>query len=128
MHRAACASTGVRRVWDDEPAGVSDGVAVRPSRRTEGCSEDACCSFPAGPVAALAAGDGERRGGPPTGAVWVTRAARAARRSARAPRASDMDSTKRWDADQRKEDFGAPLPGAPNVGFRVSGKSSRFEH
>ncbi len=69
MHSAACASTGARRAWDDEPAGVSDGVAVRPSRRTEGCSEDAYCSFPAGPVAALAAGDGERRGGPPTGAV-----------------------------------------------------------
>ena len=77
---------------DDEPAGVSDGVAVRPSRRTEGCSEDACCSFPAGPVAALAAGDGERRGRPPTGAVWATRVARAARRSARARRASDMDA------------------------------------
>ena len=69
MHRAACASTGARRAWDDEPARVSDGVAVRPSRRTEGCSEDACYLFPAGPVAALAAGDGERRGGPPTGAV-----------------------------------------------------------
>ena len=69
MHRVACASTGARRAWDDEPAGVSDGVAVRPSRRTEGCREDACFSFPAGPVVALAAGDGERRGGPPTGAV-----------------------------------------------------------
>lgn len=50
---------GARRVCDDEPAGVSDGVAVRPSRRTEGCSDDACCSFPAGPVAAWAARDGE---------------------------------------------------------------------
>ena len=57
------------RSRDDEPAGVSNGVAVRPSRRTEGCSEDACCSFPAGPVAALAAGDGERQGGPSIGAV-----------------------------------------------------------
>ena len=69
MHRASCVSTGARRAWDDEPAGVSDGVAVRPSRRTEGCSEDACCLFPAGLAAALAAGDAERRGGPPTGAV-----------------------------------------------------------
>ena len=59
MHRAACVATGARRAWDDEPAGVSDGVAVRPSRHTEGCSKDACCAFPAGPVAALAAGDGE---------------------------------------------------------------------
>ena len=59
MHRAACASTGARWAWDDEPARVSNGVAVRPSRRTEGCNEDACCSFPTEPVAALAAGDGE---------------------------------------------------------------------
>ena len=93
MSSAACAAVGVRRAWDDEPAGVSDGVVVRPSRRTEGCSEDACCSFPAGPVAVLAAGDGERRGHPPTGAVWATRLARAAQGSARARRASAMDST-----------------------------------
>ena len=45
--------------WDDEPAGVSDGVAVRPSCRTEGWSDEACCLFPVGPVAALVAGDGE---------------------------------------------------------------------
>ena len=69
MHSAACTSVGARRAWDDEPAGVSDGVAVRPSRRTEGCSDEACCLFPAGPVAALAAGDGERWGGPLRGAV-----------------------------------------------------------
>ena len=69
MRSAARASMGVRRAWEEELAGVSDGVVVRPSRRTEGCREDACCSFPAGPVVALAAGDGERRGGPPTGAV-----------------------------------------------------------
>ena len=69
MSSAACASMGARRAWDDEPAGVNDRVAVRPSRQKEGCSEDACCSFPAGLVTALAAGDGERRGGPPTGAV-----------------------------------------------------------
>ena len=69
MSSAACASVGARRAWDDKPAGVSDGVAVRPSRRTEGCSEDACCSFPAGPVTTLVVGDGERQGGPPTGVV-----------------------------------------------------------
>src|SRR3954470_16881017 len=39
------------------------------------------------------AGDGERRGRPPTGAVWATGEARAARRSAWARRASDMDAT-----------------------------------
>ena len=39
-----------------------------------------------------------------------------------------MDATKRWDADQRKEDFGAPLPAAPNVRFLVLGKPLRFEH
>ena len=73
-------------------AGASEGVAVRPSRLMDGCWDDACCSLPAGPVAALMAGDGERRGRPPTGAVWATREARAARRSARARRASDMDA------------------------------------
>ena len=60
MRSAACASMEARCAWDEESAGVSDGVAVRPSCRTDGCSEDACCSFPAGPVATLAAGDGER--------------------------------------------------------------------
>ena len=69
MSSAACASVGARRAWDDEPAGVSDGVAVRPSRRTEGCSDEDCCSCPAGPVAALAAGEGEWRGGVPADAV-----------------------------------------------------------
>src|SRR3954462_9560077 len=38
-------------------------------------------------------GDGERRGRPPTVAVWATREAMAARRSARARRASDMAAT-----------------------------------
>ena len=69
MSSAACASVGAGQAWDNEPAGVSDGVAVRPSRHTEGCSDEAYCSCPTGPVAALAAGDGERWGGPPTGAV-----------------------------------------------------------
>ena len=78
MSSAAGAAVGARRAWDDEPAGVSDGVAVRPSRRTEGCSDDTCFSFPAGPVAAWVAGDGEQRGSPPTGAVWAMWAARAA--------------------------------------------------
>ena len=47
-------------MWDDEAAGVSDGVAVRLSHHTEGCWDEACCSFPAGPVAVLAASDRER--------------------------------------------------------------------
>ena len=67
MSSAACASAGLRQAWDDEPAGVSDGVVVRLSLRTEGCSDEASCSFPVGPVAVLVAGDGERRGGPPFG-------------------------------------------------------------
>ena len=54
----ACTSVGARRVCDDELAEVSDGVA--PSHHTQGCSDEACYSFPTGPVAALAAGDGER--------------------------------------------------------------------
>ena len=58
----ACASVGARRAWDDEAAGASDGVAVWPSRCTEGCWDEACCSFPAGPVAVLAGGDGRRLG------------------------------------------------------------------
>ena len=32
------------------------------------------------------------------------------------------------DADRCEESFGAPLPGAPNVGFRVPAKPLRFEH
>ena len=56
MRSAACASMGARCEWDEQPARVIDGVAVRPPCRTDGCSEDTCCSFPAGPVAA---GDGE---------------------------------------------------------------------
>ena len=116
----ACAYVGARRAWDDEPAGVSDGVAVRPSRRTEGCSDEACCSFPAGPVAALAAGNGERRGHPPTVAVWATRAARAARCSARARGVSAMDTT-----EDRMRNSGRKIPLYPylarqmsDVGFR----------
>ena len=81
-----------RGARDEEPAGVGEGVAVRPSCLTEGCWDEACYSFPAGPVVAWAVGDGERRGRPPTGAVWATREAMAARRSARARRASDMDA------------------------------------
>ena len=30
--------------------------------------------------------------------------------------------------ERQKESFGAPLPGAPNVGSRVPAKPSRFEH
>src|SRR3954464_14806264 len=108
------APVGARRAWDDEAAGVSDGVAVRPSRRTEGCWDEACCSFPAGPVAALAAGDGERRGRPPTGAVSATRVARAARRE---PDERQPWTRRKITREQRKKSFGAPLPGAPNVGF-----------
>ena len=39
-----------------------------------------------------------------------------------------MDATKQWDVDRRKESFGTPLPGAPNVGFRVPAKPLRFKH
>ena len=86
-------------------------MAVRPSRRTEGCWEEACCSFPAGPVAALAAGDRERRGGPPTAP------------SGRDRRASAMDTTEdhtriaeerfrrtpTWRAKCQISGFGRPL-------------------
>ena len=34
---------------------------------------------------------------------------------------------KQWSAGRREEDFSAPLPGAPNVGYRVLAKPLRFE-
>ena len=118
---------GARRAWDDEAAGVSDGVAVRPSRRTEGCWDEACCSFPAGPVAALVAGDGERRGRPPTGAFWATRVARAARRSARARRASAMDTTE--DHTRTVEErFRRTPTWRAKCQISGSGRPLRFEH
>ena len=76
----------------------------------------------------MAAGDGERWGGLPTGAVRTTRVARAARRSARVRHASAMETMERGDAERRKGSFSAPVPGAPNVGSRVLAKPSRFEH
>ena len=93
MMSAAQASMAARDARDEELAGVSEGVAVRPSHLMDGCWDDACCSFPAGPVAALTTGDVERRGRPPTGAVWATREARVARCSVRTRRASDMVAT-----------------------------------
>jgi hypothetical protein len=45
MSCAACEFAGPRRAWEDETAtGVSDGVAVRPSCRTKGGSNESCCS------------------------------------------------------------------------------------
>ena len=41
MNSATYASVGARRSWADELAVVSDGVAVGPSRRTEGCIDEA---------------------------------------------------------------------------------------
>ena len=122
-----CVSVGARQAWDDEVAGVSDGVAVRPSRRTEGCWEEACCSFPAGSVAALAAGDGERRGRPPTGAVWATRVARAARRSTRARRASAMDTTEDH-TRTAEERFRCTTTWRAKCRISGSGRPLRFEH
>ena len=70
MSKAACVFAGPQRAWEDEAAGFSDGEAVRPSWRMEGCSEEAYCSWPAGPMAAFATGDGGWRGQPsPTGAA-----------------------------------------------------------
>ena len=127
MSSAACMSVGERQAWDDEPAGVSDGVAVCPSCHTEGCSNEACCSFPAEPVAALAAGEGEWQGGLPTGAVWATRAARAARRSVRARRASAMDTTE--DHTRRAEErFQCTPTWRAKCRISGSGRPLRFEH
>ena len=61
MSSTASGSVGARRVRDDEPARVSNGVVVRLSHYLKGCSDEACCSWPAGPVAALATEDGARR-------------------------------------------------------------------
>ena len=118
---------GARRAWDDEPDGVRDGVEVRPSHRTEGCRDEAYCSFPAGPVAVLAAGDGERWGRPPTGAVWATRAARADRRSARARRASDMDTTEDH-TRPAEERFRRTPTWRTKCQISGSGRPLRFEH
>ena len=115
MMSAARASMAARGAHDDEPAGVSEGVAVRPSRLMDGCWDDACCSFPIGPVAALTAGDGELRGRPPTGAVWATWEARAARRSARARRASDMDAV----VGEERDD-GRQIPAHPYLARQMS--------
>ena len=127
MSSTACVSVGVRRSWDDEPTGGNDGVAVRPSRRTEGCSEDACCSFPTGPVAVLMAGDGERRGWPPKGAVWATREARAARRSARA---HERLTWIRWSVKNRalEDEFRRTPTWRAKCRISGSGRPSRFEH
>ena len=61
MSRVAYVSNWPRRTWDDEAATVSDGVAVRLSRRTDGCNDEACCSWPAGPVATFATREGARQ-------------------------------------------------------------------
>src|SRR3954466_9252981 len=61
------------------------------------------------------AGDGERRGRPPTGAVWATREAMAARRSARARRASDMDTTVRGERSG-----GRRIPAQPYLARQMS--------
>jgi hypothetical protein len=97
MSHAACEFAGPRQAREDEEAaGVSDGVAVQPSRRDGSGSKESCCSWMTGPVAASAAGDGGRQGMPSLGgAVWATRAALAARRSARTRRASDMKAVRR---------------------------------
>ena len=90
-------------------------MAVRPSRRTEGCRDDACCSFPAGPMVALTEGDGERRRHPPTGAFCATRVARVARRSARAQQASNMDET-----DGETQGAGRRIPVHPYLARQMS--------
>ena len=48
MSSVACASLGARRTWDDDLAGVSDGVPVRPSRHTEGAARTLATRFPPG--------------------------------------------------------------------------------
>ena len=58
----------------------------------------------------------------------MTRVARAARRLVRARRASAMNLVECQNTDRREESFSAPLPGAPNVGFRVPAKPLRFKH
>src|SRR3954471_13375211 len=78
-------------------------------------------------MATLAAGDGERRGGPLTGAVWATWVARAARRSARARRASAMDTTE--DQARTTEERFQRTP-TWRAKCRISGsvRPLRFEH
>ena len=66
-------------------------------------------------MAALTAGNGERQGWRPTGAVWATREARAARRSARARPASDMDAMV-----GEEQDGGRRIPAHPYLARQLS--------
>ena len=81
MKSVARASMGARRAWDEEPVGVSDGVLARPSRRTEGCSEELL-------LVPRRASDGV---GGTQQVIENDGVARAARRSARARRVSAMN-------------------------------------
>ena len=112
---------------DEEPAGVSEGVAVRPTRLMDGCWDDACCLFPAGPVAALTAGDGERRGRPPTGAVWATQEASAARRR-RGP--DERQTWMRWSEKNKTTErkFRRTPTWRAKCWISGSGRPLRFEH
>src|SRR3954468_18166151 len=114
----ARASKGARSAWDEEPAGGGGGDKERASslegraervgrgagggeRRSSGAAvsphgrvlRGCLLLVPRRAGGGVDGGRRERRGRPPTGAVWTTREAMAARRSARARRASDMDAT-----------------------------------
>lgn len=60
MSSVACAFISPRRSWEDEfVAGVSEGVAVRPSTCKNGCTDESCCSRAAGSKVVLATAEGE---------------------------------------------------------------------
>jgi hypothetical protein len=115
--RRLCIRRPTTAVRDDTVAGVGDGVTVQPSCCTDGGSDESCCSWVAGLVAVLAAGEAEWRGTPlPAGAVWATRAAR---RLARTRRASSIGRAEWRRSEWWERSFDTPLPGAPNVRFRA---------
>src|SRR4051812_38125634 len=116
---AARASKGARSAWDEEPTGVSDRVAVRPSRRTDGVLRRRLLLVPrrAGggiddgrrgttrtPADGSCLGDAGSDGGPALGAgpTSVRHGCNGRRR------------TERW-----KTDSGAPLPARQMSDSRV---------
>ena len=104
-----------RRVYGVVAAAWLEALAAdrvcRSVRAVEACPRRPWPAAPYGPQAAWGMGS--------PGASGSVRAGHAAQRSGLPAWSLDMVMTMRWDAERRKADPGAPLPGAPNVEFRV---------
>ena len=110
MRSVACASMGARCAWDKEPAGVCDGVAECP-RYTHRC------------------GIGGRRRGTTRWAADGSRLSNAGGEGSPAlsPSAVSVRHGDDGATNRRKGSYGAPLPGAPNVGSGVPAEPLRFK-